>query len=63
MTTYHASPASMTYAPGKWFTTALEALRYAREASATFRVGYVAWEIQAGRPKRLATFTPDDNRP
>jgi hypothetical protein len=62
VTTYHASPASQCYAPAKWFTTAGEALDYARNAAATFHVGYSAWEIIAGRPRRLATFAPPDGR-
>ncbi len=60
MTSYHVSPAMQCAAPAKWFTTAADALDYARDAAAMFRIAYTAWEIQAGRPRRLKTFAPDD---
>ncbi len=63
MTTYHASPLMLCYAPAKWFTTAADALEYARNTAKTFRIGYSVWEIQSGRPRRLKTFDPQHPLP
>ncbi len=56
---YHAAPAGRCFAPAKWFTDERKALEFARDAADAFRVGYTVWRVQAGRPKRLAAYSPN----
>lgn len=52
---YHASPESKCICPAKSFDTQAEAVQYAREAAATFHVGYRVWQLFRGRIRCVAT--------
>ena len=56
--TYYAAPAGRCFAPAKWFAEAEKALEFARHAADSFRVGYAVWRVLAGRPKRVAIYSP-----
>lgn len=61
---YHASPAQTCNAPARWFAAQdrERALVYARQAAAAFRVAFCVYAIQAGRPRLLERFSPDEGR-
>jgi hypothetical protein len=58
MTTFRVAPAILCNAPSRAFRDAQDALRYAREAADTFRVGYSIFRVCEGRPVRLQTIRP-----
>jgi len=59
---YRVAPTMLCCAPAKTFPTAVEALRYGREAADAYRVGYVVYRVLAGRLLRLAAYEPQPVR-
>jgi hypothetical protein len=55
-TTFTAVPIMQCHSPAKAFDRADEALRFAEDAAQKHRIGYVVWQRQNGRLKRLKTF-------
>lgn len=55
-TPFAAVPAMQCFSPARWFAQADEALRFAENAARQHGVGYVVWQCQDGRMKRLKTF-------
>jgi hypothetical protein len=51
-------PDRRCHAPGKSFTDAARAVRWAGVATEQYRIGYVVWRLVGGRPRRLKTFAP-----
>jgi hypothetical protein len=60
---YHAVPAFRCYCPAKVFADLGPALRYARRASATFKVGYAVWRVQGGTLRLVKRFPAGRVRP
>ncbi len=56
--TYYVTPAAPCSAPAKSFPDAPAALEFARRAADAHRVGWVVWRILAGRPHKVAAFSP-----
>ena len=57
--TYYATPAGpCLHAAAKSFSDADDARRHAQEAADAHRVGYVVFRVLAGRPRRLAAYSP-----
>jgi hypothetical protein len=55
---YRAAPYMACRAPARTFPTALEALRFARDAANEHRTIYCVYEALAGRLRHLQTFRP-----
>jgi NAD(P)-dependent dehydrogenase (short-subunit alcohol dehydrogenase family) len=58
---YHACP-ERSHAPGRAFSTHLEALRWAREASERYGVAYAVWRVLGGRLTVLERVSPGQAR-
>ena len=56
--TYYSTPAAPCSASARSFPDAAAALEHALKAAAAHRVGWVVWRIVAGRPHKLAVFSP-----
>jgi hypothetical protein len=57
-TIYHATPAVLSFAPGRTFQSLREATDFAIEASSRWRVSYAVWQYRRGLLRRLATYHP-----
>jgi hypothetical protein len=55
-------PDRRCHAPGKSFTDAGRALRWAQAATDQYEIGYVVWNLDRGQPRRFRTFYPSSNR-
>ena len=60
--TYYAAPIGRCFGPAKWIADEQKALEFARNAADAFRVGYTVWRVLAGRPKRVAAYSPNPAR-
>jgi hypothetical protein len=56
---YRCCPASRSFAPGRAFPGPQEALQFAREAAARYRVAYVVWAFQGSSWRILARVEPE----
>jgi hypothetical protein len=60
--TYFACPDRSALAPGRAFSRALDAARWAREAAEVYRVGYTVWRVLGGRLTLLERVSPGQVR-
>jgi hypothetical protein len=59
---FFCSPERHCRAPGRNFTDSGKAMRWAQMATNQYRIGYVVWGLDQGRPRRVRTFYPTTGR-
>jgi hypothetical protein len=59
---FFCTPERHCRAPGRNFADAGRALQWAQVATNRYKIGYVVWGLDGGKPRRVRTFYPSRRR-